>query len=162
MLSKVKFQHQHFNACLRYYCSTININLNKKPFRVAMENENHDVMSNSESFKYKTQANENFLSQNHSVEQNTSVVEKIQVFSSSDLNTSLTQKMSEARDRLGQWPIASESEIEGQGLTRLRNGRYNKVSSQKFWKKKLNLLIEKSVQTFLFLLLWSVMKSNWK
>ena len=38
--------------------------------------------------------------------------------------------MSEKRDRLGQWPFESESEITGQGLQRLKNGRFNKVSEK--------------------------------
>ena len=127
MLSKVNF-HQPLKSYVRY-CS-INLNLNNKPFRVATENENenHDAMKNSERFKYKTQTNENFLSQNHTVGQNTSVVEKIQVLSSSELKNLKSEIMSEARDRLGQWPIESDSEITGYGLQRLRNARYNKVS----------------------------------
>jgi hypothetical protein len=133
MLSKVKFLRQL--SALRYYCSStssnyINLNIHTKPFRVATENENenHDVMSNSERFKYKTQATENFLSQNQTVDHNTSVVEKIQVLSSFELNNHKSDIMSENRDRLGQWPVESESEIAGQGLQRLKNGRFNKVS----------------------------------
>jgi hypothetical protein len=87
-------------------------------------------MRNSESFKYKTQANENFLSQNQTVGQNTSVVEKIQVLSSTELKNQKSEVMCEARDRLGQWPTESESEITGYGLQRLRNGRFNKVSKE--------------------------------
>jgi len=108
----------------------MNLNLNNKTFRVATENENHDVMRNSERFKYKTQTNENFLSQNQTVGQNTSVVEKIQVLSSTELKNQKSEVMCETRDRLGQWPIESESEITGYGLQRLRNGRFNKVSKE--------------------------------
>jgi hypothetical protein len=97
------------------------------PFRVAVENENenHDAMrmNGSERYKYKTQTNENsFSSENHTLESNTSVVEKIQVISSSDLSVT---KMN--RDVNTQWPIESESEMAGQGLARLKNGRFNKV-----------------------------------
>jgi hypothetical protein len=95
------------------------------PFRVAVENENHDAMrmNGSERYKYKTQPNENSFSENHTLETNSrTVVEKIQVISSSDLSA---DKMN--RDVNTQWPIESESELAGQGLTRLRNGRFNKV-----------------------------------
>lgn len=133
MLSKIKFNNQQLKSYVTY-CSTItNPNINNR-FRVAQENENenHDVMRNSERFKYKTQTNENFLSQNHSTEQNTSVVKNIQVFSTSDLVKNISEKMSESRDRLGQWPFESESEIAGQGLQRLKNGRFNKVCANNF------------------------------
>ncbi|KAG5671376.1 hypothetical protein PVAND_001577 [Polypedilum vanderplanki] len=88
-------------------------------------NENHDVMSNSERFKYKTQTNENFLSQNQTTEPNTSFVEKITILSPFGLNTK-SNIMSESRDRLGQWPVESEAELTGQGLQRLKNNHYNK------------------------------------
>ncbi|KAL7021929.1 hypothetical protein ACKWTF_012072 [Chironomus riparius] len=83
-------------------------------------------MRNSERFKYKTQTNENFLSQNQTPGQNTTVVEKIQVLSSTELKNQKSEVMCETRDRLGQWPIESESEITGYGLQRIRNGRFNK------------------------------------
>lgn len=127
MLSKINLHHQ-LKSCVRY-CS---ININNKPFRVAAENENENqnVMRNGERFKYKTQQNENILSQNHTVGQNTSVVEQIQVLSSSESKNLKSGIMSETRDRLGQWPFESESEITGQGLQRLKNGRFNKVSEK--------------------------------
>jgi hypothetical protein len=134
MLSKVTFHRQL--TSLRYYCSSssniTNLNVHPKPFRVATENENenHTVMSNSERFKYKTQATENFLSQNHTADRNTSVVEKIQVLSPFEFNNTKSNTMSEHRDRLGQWPVESESEIAGQGLHRIKNGRFNKVRAR--------------------------------
>lgn len=98
-------------------------------FRVAVENENenHDAarMNGSERYKYKTQPNENSFSQNHQLGVNTSVVEKIQVLTS-DLRSVEDIKMN--RDVHTQWPIESESELAGQGLARLKNGRFNKVS----------------------------------
>lgn len=142
MLSKINF-HQPLKSYVKRYCS-INLNLNNKPFRVATENENenHDAMRNSERFKYKTQANENLLSQTQTVGQNTSIVEKIQVLSPTESKNQKSEVMCETRDRLGQWPMESESELTGYGLQRLRNGRFNKVSSDfkpKFidYKKKL-------------------------
>lgn len=101
-------------------------------FRVAVENENenHDAarMNGSERYKYKTQPSENSLSQNHQPVESTSVVEKIQVLSSSDLRS--VQEIEMNRDVHTQWPIESESELPGQGLARLKNGRFNKVSKK--------------------------------
>lgn len=122
MLSKLKLSAQlkSMEKFLRY----LNIN---NHFRV-VENENHDTTSN-EQFKYKTQASENSLSSNRNAERLTSFVEKIQVISPTKINKNQPDTMSEvARDRLGQWPIESESELPGQGLQRLKNGRFNKVS----------------------------------
>lgn len=100
-------------------------------FRVAVENENHDAMSN-EHFKYKTPASENFLSSNRNAERLTSFVETIQVLSTPEQFEKIQRDtMSEvSRDRLGQWPLESESELPGQGLQRLKNGRFNKVSPE--------------------------------
>ncbi|CRK88208.1 CLUMA_CG001989, isoform A [Clunio marinus] len=123
MLSKIKIQSQlkTMGMCLRY-CSNLNMNNN---FRV-VENENHDATSN-ERFKYKTTTNENQLSRSNNVERSTSFVESIQVISPKELVKNSSGKMSELeRDRLGQWPLESESELPGQGLQRLKNGRYNK------------------------------------
>jgi hypothetical protein len=141
MLSKIKF-NQHSLVSLRYYCTittttnanVTNPNIKQNTFRVAVENENenHNVMANnhSERFKYKTQTNENFLSQSRTVENNTSTIEKVQVLlSASNLkNQKLSEMNNESRDRLGQWPYESESEVNGQGMERLNNGRFNKVS----------------------------------
>lgn len=125
MLSKLKFSSPLKSMYMRY-CTNLNIDKN---FRV-VENENHDAMSN-EQFKYKTQANENFLSSNRNAERITSFVEKIQVLSPTELVKNPPETMSEvARDRLGQWPLESESELAGQGVQRLKNGRFNKVSKK--------------------------------
>lgn len=113
------------------FCNAYNHN-----YRVAMENENHNGTGNERqsSLKYKTQG-EHFLSTKPASERSTSShVEKIEVLSPSNLVGSV--KVSEnlkdmSRDRLGQWPTESESEMSGQGLDRLRNGRFNKVSSNK-------------------------------
>lgn len=121
MLSRLKSaQLKSMEKFLRY----LNIN---NHFRV-VENENHDATSN-EQFKYKTQASENFLSSNRNAERLTSFVEKIQILSPTDIEQNQPNTMSEvSRDRLGQWPFESESELPGQGLQRLKNGRFNKVS----------------------------------
>lgn len=124
MLSKFNFKKQLQTLYSRY----LNID---KHFRVSVvENENHRAMNNGEHFKYK-QANENFLSSHRNVEQPTSFVEKIQVLSTpTDLGKPAA--MSEvAKDRLGQWPIKSDSEMAGQGVQRLKNGRFNKVSCRR-------------------------------
>lgn len=106
--------------CLRY----LNID---NHFRV-VENENHSATSN-EQFKYKTQASENFLSSNLNAERLTSFVEKIQVLPPTEFVKNQPETMSEvSRDRLGQWPVESEAELSGQGVQRLKNGRFNKVS----------------------------------
>jgi hypothetical protein len=136
MLSKViRIQCQY--TSMRYkvnaFCTSFNRNIDH--YRVAMENENHNGTGNDQ-FKYKTQS-ENFLSTKQTSERSTSsFVENIEVLSPSKLvdscrRTEMSSEMS--RDRLGQWPTESESEMSGQGLQRLRNGRFNKVSkSQKF------------------------------
>lgn len=106
------------------YCTRANVNNNFRP----EENENHNAMSN-EQFKYKTTPSENFLSTSRTAERLTSFVEKIQVLPPTELVKKPSETMSEvARDRLGQWPVESESELAGQGLQRLKNGRFNKVS----------------------------------
>lgn len=129
-MSKIKFNTQLKLMCMRY-CTNLNINNN---FRV-VENENHEAMSN-EKFKYKTPASENFLSSNRNVERLTSFVENIQVLSPIEFVKNQPETMSEvARDRLGQWPFESEAELAGQGLQRLKNGRFNKVSVRR--KRKL-------------------------
>lgn len=113
-------------SCVRQ-CTNLNINNN---FRVAVENENHRGTEN-EKFKYKTQASENFLSSNQIAERLTTFIEKIEIFSP-EIVKNPPETMSEvSRDRLGQWPLDSESELAGQGLQRLKNGRFNKVSSKK-------------------------------
>lgn len=118
---------------------TRRLNINNR-FRV-VENENHADASN-EQFKYKTQASENFLSSSQTAERLTSFVEKIQVLPTTDFVKNQPDTMSEvARDRLGQWPFESESELPGQGLQRLKNGRFNKVSS----KRKKIFLGEKKI-----------------
>lgn len=123
MLPKLNFKKQLETLYSRY----LNIG---KHFRVVVENENHQAMNNGEHFKYK-QASENFLSSHQNAERSTSFVEKIQVLSTpTDLAKPAT--MSEvAKDRLGQWPIKSESEMAGQGVQRLKNGRFNKVSCRR-------------------------------
>lgn len=119
MLSKLKLSQYHLQSAVRLMCSAAPTN-----FRVAVENENenHDAMrmNGSERYKYKTQTHTSF-SQNHTLVEDTSVVEKIQVLSS----VQAQQKMN--RDTNTQWPIESESELAGQGLDRLKNGRFNKV-----------------------------------
>lgn len=122
MLSKFKLKCQL--KSLETYLRYINI---ENRFR-AVENENHNA-TNNEHFKYKTPASENFLSSNQNAERSTSFVEKIQVLSSTEFLKNRPDTMSEvSRDRLGQWPFESESELPGQGLQRLKNGRFNKVS----------------------------------
>lgn len=108
------------------YCTKANVNNNFRP----VENENHNAMSN-EHFKYKTTPSENFLSTSRTAERLTSFVENIQVLSPTELVKNPFETMSDvARDRLGQWPVESESELAGQGLQRLKNGRFNKVSEK--------------------------------
>lgn len=122
MLSKLKLKPQL--KSMQMYLRYLNI---ENDFRV-MENENHDATSN-EQFKYKTQASENFLSSNLNAERLTSFVEKIQVSPPTEFVKNQHDTMSEvSKDRLGQWPLESESELAGQGLQRLKNGRFNKVS----------------------------------
>lgn len=138
MLSSLRFKSQLklLGMHLRY-CTNLNINNNFRP----AENENHNAMSN-EQFKYKTTTSENFLSTNRNAERLTSFVENIQVLSPTEFVKNSTETMSEvARDRLGQWPVESESELEGQGMQRLKNGRFNKVSRK---NKNKNLRVEKS------------------
>lgn len=133
MLSNLRFKSQLklLGMHLRY-CTNLNINNNFRP----AENENHNAMSN-EQFKYKTTASENFLSTSRNAERLTSFVENIQVLSPTEFVKNSTETMSEvARDRLGQWPVESESELEGQGMQRLKNGRFNKVSRK--WKIKIS------------------------
>lgn len=127
MLSKFRLQ-THFQT-LKTYLRYLNSN---NHFR-AVENENHDA--SNEQFKYKTtQTNENVFSQRANVERSTTFVEKIQVLSSPTEFVKNHKTMSDvSRDRLGQWPVESESELSGQGLQRLKNGRFNKVSE---WKKR--------------------------
>jgi hypothetical protein len=135
MLSKLKFNLKPLAMCVRRQCSNSSSHLN----RVA-ENENHRGTEN-ENFKYKTQASENFLSSNQIAERLTSFVEKIEILSpptTTEIVKNPTETMSEvSRDRLGQWPLESESEMAGQGLQRLKNGRFNKVSLE---KNRLNCL----------------------
>lgn len=127
MLSKFRLQN-HFQS-LKTYLRYLNSN---NHFR-AVENENHDA--SNEQFKYKTtQTSENVFSQRANVERSTTFVEKIQVLSSPTEFVNNHKTMSDvSRDRLGQWPVESESELSGQGLQRLKNGRFNKVSE---WKKR--------------------------
>lgn len=124
---RVQCQYPRFNV--NAFCTSFNRSIDH--FRVAMENENHNGTGNDQ-FKYKTRG-ENFLSTKQTSERSTSsFVENIEVLSPSKLLGScsrLTEKSSEmSMDRLGQWPTESESEMSGQGLQRLRNGRFNKVS----------------------------------
>ena len=122
MLSKLTLKTQlKLNVML-----TRRLNI-KNHFRV-VENEKHAEVSN-EQFKYKTQTSENFLSSSQNGERLTSFVEKIQVLPTTEFVKNQLDTMSEvSRDRLGQWPVESESELTGQGLKRLKNGRFNKVS----------------------------------
>ena len=124
MLSKLALRNHLKSIYSRY----LNID---KHFRVVVENENHVAMSN-EQFKYKSQASENFLSSNQNAERRTtSYVEKIQVLPSptaSDKAPTVSIMSEVSRDRLGQWPLESEAELSGQGVQRLKNGRFNKVS----------------------------------
>lgn len=116
--------------CIRQ-CTNLNINNNFR-VAVAVENENHRANEN-EKFKYKNQASENFLSSNQIAERLTSFVEKIEIIPSptTEFVKNQPETMSEvSRDRLGQWPLESESELSGQGLQRLKNGRFNKVSGK--------------------------------
>lgn len=119
MLSKFKLSQNNLKSAVRLMCSVAPNN-----YRVAVENENenHDAMrmNGSERYKYKTHTTENSFSQNRPlVEDTSSVVEKIQVLSTAQI------KMN--RDTNTQWPIESESELAGQGLARLKIGRFNKV-----------------------------------
>lgn len=123
MLSKLNFKKQLKTLYSRY----LNID---KHFRVAVENENHQAMNNGEHFKYK-QASENFLSSHQNAERLTSFVEKIQVLSTPPDSVKPSTMSEVAKDRLGQWPIKSESELAGQGVQRLKNGRFNKVSRRR-------------------------------
>lgn len=123
MLSKLNFKKQ-----LQSLYSRFNLNIDKH-FRVVVENENHQAMNN-EHFKYK-QASENFLSSHQNAERSTSFVEKIQVYSTPTDLGKPTAMSEVAKDRLGQWPIKSESEMAGQGVQRLKNGRFNKVSCRR-------------------------------
>ena len=128
MLSKLKFNSKSLGICIRQ-CTNLNLDNN---FRVAVENENHQATEN-EKFKYKNHASENFLSSNQIAERLTSFVQKIEIIPSptTEIVKNQPNTMSEvSRDCLGQWPLESESEMSGQGLQRLRNGRFNKVS----WK----------------------------
>lgn len=138
MLSHIRFKPQikQLGKFMRY-CTNLNPNNN---FRIAVENENQQAMSNDQ-FKYKTPANENFLSSSQTAERLTSFVENIQVLSPTQLVKNPSETMSEvARDRLGQWPLESESEMAGQGLQRLKNGRFNKVSRKRDGKNRFNCL----------------------
>lgn len=122
MLSKIIFQPKL--KSMEMFVRRLNIT---NHFRI-VENENQADVSN-EQFKYKTQASENFLSTSQNAEKRTSFVEKIQVLPTTEFVKNLPDTMSEvARDRLGQWPLESESELPGQGLQHLKNGRFNKVS----------------------------------
>lgn len=122
MLSKFKLKIQL--KSLEMYLRYINI---ENRFR-AVENENHNG-TNNEHFKYKTTASENFLSSSPNAERLTSFAEKIQVLSPTEFAKNPPVTMSEvSRDRLGQWPSHSESELPGQGVQRLKNGQFNKVS----------------------------------
>lgn len=140
MLSKIIFRpnFKSINVCSR---SLMNVNNN---FRV-VENENQ-VDASNEQFKYKTQASENVLSSSRNAERLTSFVENIQVLPTTEFAKNQLDTMSEvSRDRLGQWPFESESELSGQGLQRLKNGRFNKVSP----KRKRNIFkTEKSIESF--------------
>lgn len=126
MLSKFNFKKQLQMLYSRY----LNIDKPLKHFRVVVENENHQAMNNGEHFKYK-QASENFLSSNQNAERSTSFLEKIQVLSTPTDLGKLSAMSEVAKDRLGQWPIKSESEMAGQGVQRLKNGRFNKVSCRR-------------------------------
>jgi hypothetical protein len=128
MLAKLRFKTKLESKWMEKYLRHLN---SDNRFRVAVENENHDAMSN-EHFKYKTPASENFLSSNRNAERLTSFVETIQVLSTPEQFEKIQRDtMSEvSRDRLGQWPLESESELPGQGLQRLKNGRFNKVSPE--------------------------------
>lgn len=126
MLSKLKFNSKPLLSCIRQ-CTNLNINNN---FRVAVENENHRANEN-EKFKYKTEASKNFLSSNRVAEFATTFVEKIEILSPEFVKNPPETMSEVSRDRLGQWPLASESELVGQGLQRLKNGRFNKVSLKK-------------------------------
>jgi hypothetical protein len=140
MLSKLKFNNfKSLEMCVRQ-CTNLNLNNN---FRVAVENENHRATNTeNEKFKYKTQASENFLSSNQIAERLTSFVEEVKILSPTTEIVNHPETMSEvSRDRLGQWPTESESELAGQGLQRLKNGRFNKVSLE---EKKLKKSIELS------------------
>lgn len=122
MLTKFKLKSQI--KSLKIYLRYINI---ENYFR-AVEYENHSA-TNNEHFKYKTQASENFLSSSQNGERLTSFAEKNQVSSPTKFVKNLPVTMSEvSRDRLGQWPSESESELPGQGLQRLKNAQFNKVS----------------------------------
>lgn len=128
MLSKIALRHQLKTV----YSRCQSLSTEKIISRVAVENENHTATSN-EQFKYKPTKEENFLSTQRNGERLTSYVEKIQVLSTpTDFVKSQANTMSEvSKDRLGQWPIESEAELQGQGLQRLKNGRFNKVSRKR-------------------------------
>lgn len=126
MLSKLKFI-VHLKSMEKMYC------LNR--FRaVENNNENHAIHHEivDEKFKYKSTQSDNFLSHTTNVEHNTTATAtEIEFLKSTDIISQLAKMNSEvSRDRLGQWPLESESELSGQGLLRLKNGRFNKVSGK--------------------------------
>lgn len=128
MLSRIAAYRLKLNRTVPFCTNAYN-----HDYRVAMENENHNGTGNERqsSLKYKTQG-EHFLSTKSASERSTSsYVEKIEVLSPSNLvgSVNVSENLKDmSRDRLGQWPTESESEMSGQGLDRLRNGRFNKVS----------------------------------
>lgn len=133
MLSKLKFI-AHLKSMEKMYCNSLN------RFRaVENSNENHAIHHEivDEKFKYKSTQSDNFLSHTTNVDGNTTAATatEIEFLKSTDIISQLAKMNSEvSRDRLGQWPLESESELSGQGLLRLKNGRFNKVS-EKFPRK---------------------------
>lgn len=129
MLSKLKFI-AHLKSMEKMYCNSLN------HFRaVENSNENHAIHHEivDEKFKYKSTQSDNFLS--HSPNTTSATATEIEFLTSTNNISQLAKMNSEvSRDRLGQWPMESESELSGQGLLRLKNGRFNKVS-EKFLRK---------------------------
>lgn len=129
MLSRIATYRLKLNLTVPFCTNAYN-----HDYRVAMENENHNGTGNERqsSLKYKTQG-EHFLSTKPASERSTSsYVEKIEVLSNLVGSVKVSENLEDmSRDRLGQWPTESESEMSGQGLDRLRNGRFNKVSLNK-------------------------------
>ena len=138
MLSKLKFI-AHLKSMEKMYCNSLN------RFR-AVENHAipHEIVD--EKFKYKSTLSYNSLSHTTNVDANTTAATatEIEFLKSSDIISQLAKMNSEvSRDRLGQWPMESESELSGQGLLRLKNGRFNKVS-ENFKVKQNNEKIKQS------------------
>jgi hypothetical protein len=137
MLTRLKFSTQLKQIGQVYLRKCSDLTTTKNHCRV-VESENHaeNQYNGGEHFKYKTQQHtENLLSeQKFTDEQTSSTIEKIQIISSDFVKNQLETMSEVSRDVMGQWPMKSESELAGQGQSRLKNAHFNKVSSTKFSK----------------------------